>query len=71
VGTLGRVLASPAPHPFIKQTSGQIFKDDVNGFSSTSIFPSLRVGGRKSRGFCLFTIKNGDFAVSSCTQRSF
>jgi hypothetical protein len=27
---------SARPHPFLQQASGQIFKDDVNGFSSTS-----------------------------------
>ncbi len=27
---------SPVPHPFLQQASGQIFKDDVNGFSSIS-----------------------------------
>ncbi len=38
----------------IKKPSGEIFKDDVNvnGFSSTSIFALLRVGGRKARDFC-------------------
>jgi hypothetical protein len=25
------------PHPFLQQTLGQIFKDDENGFSSTSV----------------------------------
>jgi hypothetical protein len=25
-----------SPHPFLQKTYGQIFKDDVNGFSSTS-----------------------------------
>jgi hypothetical protein len=29
-------IAPPAPHPFMQKASGQIFKDDVNGFSSTS-----------------------------------
>ncbi len=27
---------STHPHPFLQQASGQVFKDDVNGFSSTS-----------------------------------
>jgi hypothetical protein len=27
---------SPRPHPFFLQASGQIIKDDVNGFTSTS-----------------------------------
>jgi hypothetical protein len=29
-------VTSPANTPFYKQASGHIFKDDVNGFSSTS-----------------------------------
>jgi hypothetical protein len=27
---------TPSPHPYLQQASGQIFQDDVNGFSSTS-----------------------------------
>jgi hypothetical protein len=26
----------PPPHPFLQQASGEIFEDDVNGFSSTA-----------------------------------
>jgi hypothetical protein len=34
----GEGVTSPSahPHPFLQQASGQIFKDDVNGFSSIS-----------------------------------
>ncbi len=32
----GRRYTPPAPTPFLRPSSGQIFKDDVNGFSSTS-----------------------------------
>jgi hypothetical protein len=32
---------SALPHPFLQQASGQIFKDDMNGFSSTSGICSL------------------------------
>jgi hypothetical protein len=28
---------SARAHPFLQQTSGQIFEDDENGFSSTSV----------------------------------
>ncbi len=30
------MVTPPAPYPFQQQVSGQIFKDDMNGFSSTS-----------------------------------
>ncbi len=33
-----RVEALLRPHPFLRQASGQIFKDDVNAFSSISDF---------------------------------
>ncbi len=36
-GEVRRGLTSPALHPFLKQPSRQIFKDDVNGFPSTSL----------------------------------
>jgi hypothetical protein len=45
-GGRGKLFAQPTPHPILQSTagrpkilphaSGQIFKDDTNGFSSTS-----------------------------------
>jgi hypothetical protein len=49
----GRGVTPPAPTPFLQEASGQIYKDDVNGFSSTSdIYFTLLtqvVGGDKFR----------------------
>jgi hypothetical protein len=33
---VGVAVPLPAPHPFLQQASGQIFKDDVNDFPSNS-----------------------------------
>ncbi len=38
VGVKGGGVAPPALNRFLQQASVQIFKDDVNGFSSTSDF---------------------------------
>ncbi len=32
----GEVFLHPPPHPFLQQASGEIFEDDMNGFSSTA-----------------------------------
>ncbi len=36
LGEKGGGRFSSRPRPFLRQASGHIFKDDVNGFSSTS-----------------------------------
>jgi hypothetical protein len=35
VAVRGKAFLHP-PHPFLQQASGEIFEDDVNGFSSTA-----------------------------------
>jgi hypothetical protein len=48
VGEMGGGVNSAHPHPFLQQASGQIFKDDVYGFPSTSYICFLH-GYRKIR----------------------
>ncbi len=47
-GEAGWFVPSPAPTPFLQQTSGRILKDDVNGIYSTSDICYL--GGVYSKG---------------------
>jgi hypothetical protein len=59
------VTSPPPPHPFLQQSSGQICKDDVNGFSSTSDICCLDKGHGV---FCSFIFTCGWIFFSHCND---
>jgi hypothetical protein len=61
----GNVLLRP-PHFFLQQASGQTFKDDVNGFSSTSFIYFLQCTLIKKKIYK--EIQAGAFANSYMTN---
>jgi hypothetical protein len=50
LGMRGECVTPPVPHPFLQQASGQLFEDDVDGFSSTSEIRFMPAAQRFSAG---------------------